>query len=73
MRTNETVQKLMEAEGRTQTWVAQEMNRIDPEIKMTNVKLSAIVTGKRTMSGDEMLAFCRAMKKSPDVFLRIEA
>ena len=73
MRTNETVQKLMEAEGRTQTWVAQEMNRIDPEIKMTNVKLSAIVTGKRAMSGDEMLAFCRAMKKSPDVFLGIEA
>jgi len=69
MRTNETVQKLIEQEGRTQTWVAQEMNRIDPEIKMTNVKLSAIVTGKRIMSGDEMLAFCRAMRMSPDVFL----
>ena len=69
MRTNETVQKLIEQEGRTQTWVAQEMNRIDPEIKMTNVKLSAIVTGKRIMSSDEMLAFCRAMRMSPDVFL----
>lgn len=69
MRTNETVQKLMEQEGRTQTWVAQEMNRIDPEIKMTNVKLSAIVTGRRTMTGDEMLVFCRAMRMSPDAFL----
>ena len=69
MRTNETVQKLMEQEGRTQTWVAQEMNKMNPEIKMTNVKLSAIVTGRRTMSGDEMLAFCRAMRTSPDVFL----
>lgn len=69
MRTNETVQKLMEQEGRTQTWVAQEMNKVNPEIKMTNVKLSAIVTGRRTMSGDEMLAFCRAMRTSPDVFL----
>lgn len=39
---------------------------------MTNVKLSAIVTGRRIMSGDEMLAFCRAMKTSPDVFLAQE-
>ena len=69
MKTNETVKKLIEQEGRSQTWVAREMNRVNPEIKMTNVKLSAIVTGRRIMSGDEMLAFCRAMKTSPDIFL----
>ncbi len=69
MKTNETVKRLIEQEGRSQAWVAQEMNRVNPEINMTNVKLSAIVTGRRIMSSDEMLAFCRAMKTSPDVFL----
>ena len=69
MKTNETVRKLIEQEGRSQSWVAREMNRVNPDINMTNVKLSAIVTGRRIMSSDEMLAFCRAMKTSPDVFL----
>lgn len=36
---------------------------------MAKVKLSAIVTGRRVMSSDEMLAFCRAMKTNPDVFM----
>ncbi len=69
MRTNETVKRIIEQEGRSQKWLAEEMNRADPDIRMTNVKLSAIVTGRRIMSGDEMLAFCRAMQISPDVFL----
>ena len=69
MKTNETVRKLIEQEGRSQAWVAREMNRVNPDINMTNVKLSAIVTGRRIMSSDEILAFCRAMKTSPDVFL----
>lgn len=69
MKTNETVKRLIEEEGRSQTWVAREMNRVNPEINMTNVKLSAIVTGRRVMSSDEMLAFCRAMKTNPDVFM----
>lgn len=69
MKINDTVKKIMEKEGRTQKWLAREMNDVDPDIKMTNVKLSAIVTGRREMSGDEMLAFCKAMKVNPDVFL----
>lgn len=69
MRISEAVNRIIEQEGRSQKWIAEEMNRADPDIKMTNVKLSAIVTGRRTMSGDEMLAFCRAMQISPDVFL----
>lgn len=73
MKTNETVRRLIEQEGRSQAWVAREMNRVNPEINMTNVKLSAIVTGRRIMSSDEMLAFCRAMKTSPDVFLMQES
>ena len=67
---NETVKRLLKEEGRTQTWVAQEMNRIDPSIDMTNVKLSAIATGQRKMTGDEMLAFCKAMRRNPDEFMR---
>ena len=66
----ETVKRLLKEEGRTQTWVAKEMNRIDPSIEMTNVKLSAITTGQRKMSGSEMLAFCKAVKCNPDEFMQ---
>lgn len=69
MKTNETVKRLIEEEGRSQTWVAREMNRVNPEINMTNVKLSAIVTGRRVMSSDEMLAFCRAMKTKASIII----
>ncbi|MBQ8933897.1 MAG: helix-turn-helix transcriptional regulator [Lachnospiraceae bacterium] len=69
MKINETVKRIIKEDGRTQTWVAKEMNKVNPSVMMTNVKLSAIVTGKRTMTGDEMIAFCKATKRNPDVFM----
>ena len=33
MKTNETVKRLIEEEGRSQTWVAREMNRVNPGVR----------------------------------------
>lgn len=63
------VNQILEKEGRTQRWVVTEMNRIDPTLKMDRVKFSAIVCDKRKMTGDELLAFCKAMQINPDIFM----
>lgn len=65
----ETIRKVLDEEGRTQVWAVKEMNKIDPQLKIDRVKFSAIVCGIRRMTGDELLAFCKAFKISPDVFL----
>lgn len=46
-----------------------EMNKILPDLKMDRAKFSAIVCGVRKMTADELLVFCKAVKKTPDVFL----
>ncbi|MEY8495800.1 helix-turn-helix transcriptional regulator [Lachnospiraceae bacterium 29-91] len=66
----DTVRRLLAEQGRTQVWVIQKMNRCDPEINMDRSKFSAIITGRRKMSGDELLAFCKALEIAPDEFLR---
>ena len=69
MSINEKIKELMKEEGRTQHWVANEMNKYDPAIRMSNVKFSAIVTGKRAISAKELLAFCAATGRSPEEFM----
>lgn len=63
------IRKVLKAEGRTQAWAVEEMNKIDPKLNIDRVKFSAIVCGSRRMTGDELLAFCKALQVSPDVFL----
>lgn len=63
---------MIENEGRTQRWVADRMNTACPEIEMNEQKLSALLTGKRKLSSDELLAFCKAMGISPDIFMDAE-
>lgn len=63
------VRKIIKDAGRTQTWVVNEMNLIDSGIDMNKVKFSAIVCGTRKMSGEELLAFCKALKINPNIFL----
>ncbi|MEZ3486042.1 MAG: helix-turn-helix transcriptional regulator [Lachnospiraceae bacterium] len=65
-----TVKRLLDEQGRTQVWVTQKMNLYDPEINMDTSKFSAIITGRRKLSGDELLAFCKALEVTPDEFLR---
>lgn len=69
MRVSDIVKKIIDEQGRTQVWVAYKMNEADPSLDMDKNKLSAITTGRRQMSGDELLAFCKAIEISPDVFL----
>lgn len=67
---HETIGRLLSEQGRTQTWVVQKMNSVSPELEMDKTKFSAIVTGKRKMSGDELLVFCKALVITPDEFLK---
>lgn len=68
----DTVRRIIISQGRTQTWVAEKMNEVNPNIKMDLVKFNSIMTGRRKMSGDELLAFCMAMEITPDEFLSPE-
>ena len=68
----DTVKMILEEQGRTQTWVINRMNCLKPDIAMDRSKFSAIATGKRKMSGDELLIFCKALEVSPDRFLKTE-
>lgn len=65
----DTVKRILISQGRTQTWVAEKMNQVNPNIKMDLTKFNSIITGRRKMSGDELLAFCMAMEITPDEFL----
>ncbi len=46
------------------------MNLQEPKVDMDRKKFSAIITGKRKMSGDELLVFCKALEVTPDEFLK---
>ena len=66
----ETAKNILEEQGRTQTWVVKRMNEINPELSMDSMKLSTTLLGKRKMSGDELIAFCKALEVNPDIFLQ---
>lgn len=63
------VKKSLRERGCSQAWVIKRMNDLNPALKMDRSKFSSITTGKRKMSGDELLAFCKAVEVSPDEFL----
>ena len=68
MSVNKKVKSLLQQNGRTQKWTIQKMNEIDPTLGMDRCKMSAIINETRKMTGDELLAFCMALKISPDEF-----
>ena len=70
---SDTAKRVIEEQGRTQAWVINRMNMICPELEMDKNKLSTILLGKRKMSGDELIAFCKALEISPDEFTRSPA
>lgn len=63
------VEKVLKENGRTQTWTIDQMNKINPALKMDRCKMSSIINQNRKMTGDELLAFCMALQISPDVFM----
>lgn len=68
MRTSDGVRKLIKDRGLRQTWIVDQMNRIAPELSMSKAKFSAIVCGRRKMTGDELMVFCLATGTNPDYF-----
>ena len=68
MRTSDGVKQLIKDKGLRQAWVVDRMNLVNPDLHMSNAKLSSIVCGGRKMSGDELIAFCVATDTSPDYF-----
>lgn len=73
MKTNTGVKNIINNKGLRQVWVAEQMNRVNPNLNMNKVKLSSIVCGVRKMTGDELVAFCVATNTSPDYFLETSA
>ena len=65
---SDTARQILQDQGRTQKWVVNKMNEINPKLGMDRSKLSAIITGNRKMTGDELLVFCIALEVNPDVF-----
>ncbi|MCI9668977.1 MAG: hypothetical protein HFG19_04790 [Oscillospiraceae bacterium] len=70
MNISNTIKAILKERGIKQTWVVKRMNLIAPDVAMDKVKFSAIVCGIRKMSGEELLAFCKAIEENPDIFLK---
>lgn len=68
-----TARQIIRQRGVTQKWVAERMNGINPAVSMDRSKISATLAGERKMTGDELLAFCKALEINPDVFLSANA
>lgn len=66
MSVNEAIKSAIDDSGRTQVWVANKINAINPSLNMDNNKLSAALNGKRKISGDEFIALCKALEINPD-------
>ena len=68
MNINEKMKQIIKNEGRTQRWTVQEMNKQGMGLDLNDSKFSAIMTGKRALTADELLAFCAATGRSPEEF-----
>lgn len=68
----EIIRGAIEKRGCTQAWVVKRMNNINPALNMSATKFSAIVCGSRRMSGDELLAFFKAVEMNPDYLFAAE-
>lgn len=62
----------MKNKGVTQTWVVNEANAIDKSLNLTNNKLSAILSGKRRIAGEEFIALCRVLGLETNNFIQKE-
>lgn len=64
----EVIRKELKKQGRTQVWVANKMNEISKVPKMDTVKFNSIMTGKRKITGDELVALCKILGLSLEDF-----
>ncbi len=68
MNVEPAVRNIVKSRGLRQIWVVERMNRVDPTLKMSKAKFSAIVCGGRRMTADELIAFCVATETNPNYF-----
>lgn len=73
MNVEPAVRNIIKNRGLRQTWVVERMNHVAPGLNMSKAKFSAVVCGNRTMTGDELIAFCVATEISPDYFCEAAA
>lgn len=66
MEMHQLFESAIDDSGRTQVWVANKINAINPSLNMDKSKLSAALNGKRKISGDEFIALCKALEISLD-------
>lgn len=58
----EVIKKKITEQGRTQAWVVEKMNEINPKLNMNRVKFNRIVTaGDRKLSGNELVTLCKIL------------
>ena len=58
----EVIKKKIIEQGRTQAWVVEKMNEINPKLNMNRVKFNRIVTaGDRKLSGNELVTLCKIL------------
>ncbi len=69
MEINEKMKEVIRSEGRTQRWIVEEMNKADPELNISDATFSAAMKGRRKVTAKEMIAFCKAVNKSPEIFI----
>lgn len=62
----------MKNKGVTQTWVVSEVNALDKSLNLTNNKLSAILSGKRKIAGEEFIALCCVLGLETNNFIKLE-
>lgn len=66
MKIEDRLKNIINESGRSQLWIVEKMNTLQPNLSMNKDKLSSIVRGKRKMTADELLIFCMALGISPD-------
>lgn len=66
MKIEDKIKNIIDESGRSQLWIVEKMNTLQPNLSMNKDKLSSIVRGKRKMTADELLIFCMALEISPD-------
>ena len=62
METAKLARQIIDDSGRKQSWVADQMN-------ISRSALNLILNGKRSMTADELIAFCIATETDPRDFM----
>ena len=69
MSVSKTARDIVEKSGRKQAWIAERMDEVAPQLGMNPTKLSQTLTGKRTMTAEELVVFCIATETDINEFL----